>query len=209
MNSVATHFRVWYYLVTLLAISILSACQVPQPRAQCCELKYGLLQPADLNGQWELAEAQTQVIQPITSRYSKYPAIESARQYLSGYLDGHGKVNVIIHDMRRYTNLAPSLGKLDFALDRRDAGIQILPPKLPQVGLDHQIQCLASNSSDPKNSIIVCNVEVRYQHILSTMFFYFDGLTSGDDIETLINQALEKTDVRIEEIDQHLSNSDG
>jgi|WetSurMetagenome_2_1015567.scaffolds.fasta_scaffold168919_2 hypothetical protein len=196
------------YLILLLAGFILSGCQSSQRPTQCCRLVYGLVQPGDLSGQWELVDAQAQIIQPITSRYEGFPAAEIVRQYLSSNPDERNKTGVLIHDIRRYSEFAPSLGKLNYAISTEEAGTQITLPKLPQVGLDRQIQCLSSSSSNSGNSVIVCTIEVRYQHILSMMHFYFDGLTSHNNIETLINQALTSTDGRIEEIDQHFGKSD-
>ncbi len=180
---------VWFkaQLCLILLLIVLSACQPPQQQVQCCQIEYGLLQPGDLKGHWELVEERVQIIQPTNSRYEEFPVAESARQYLSGNPDERNKEGVLIHDIHRYTNLAPSLGKLNFKLDAEETGTQIVPPGLPQVGLDRQIQCLSSNRSGSKNSIIACTVEVRYQHILSTLHFYFDGLTSDDKIGTLIN----------------------
>jgi|GEM_PF-5546857 len=195
-------------LILLLAGFILAGCQSSQQPTQCCRLDYGLVQPSDLNGPWELVETQAQIIQPIASRYQGFSATESVRQYLSGKPDERNKVGVLIHDIRRYTDLAPLLGKLNFKIDSEDAGTPTVALNLPQVGLERQTQCLSSISSNAKNSLLVCAVEVRYNHILSTLYFYFDGSTPNDRIETLVDQALKSTDKRIDEIDQRLGKSD-
>jgi hypothetical protein len=198
--------RLW--LILLIAGVALGSCQAPQSSAQCCRLGYGLLQPNDLDGKWELVEAPLQIIQPTASRYEEFPSSEEARQYLSGNSDERNEVGVIVHDVRRYPDLAQDLGKLDFKIDAEEIGTPSPAPDLPRVGEDRQTQCLASKSAESGDALIVCIIEVRYLHALSTMYFYFDGATSSEVRETLINQAVVKTDERMQEIDRKLGESD-
>jgi hypothetical protein len=184
----------------LLVSFFLPACQAPEKLAQCCQLEYGLLRTTDLDGQWKAVESSDLFAKPSVSRYKQVPPQESGRQYLRGSSNGQKEqITIIIHDIRIYTDTVPSFGELDYK-----PGIRLTIPNLRLGGLNSQIQCLSQEPLDA-NSLSFCAIETRYNHALSTMYFYFDTAASDTEIGAYINQAFAKTDERIKELDQHFA----
>jgi hypothetical protein len=181
----------------LFGVVFLAACQTSDRQIQCCQLEYGLLRPDDLRGKWHLTDASQLITVPSVTRYKRVAPKESARQYVTGNPGAQKEQVAIIHDIRLYNQSAPSFGPLDYK-----PGVSIA---IPGLLLDEhsQIQCLAQDPLDAA-SLSFCAVETAYDHLLSTMYFYFDTSASTIDMATYINQAFAKTDVRVKEIDQHL-----
>jgi hypothetical protein len=195
--------RTILYLSLLTICIAMGACQT-SPR--CCQLLYGTLKPDDIAGRWEPIDKELRIIQPSGSRYAQYPVAEFERQHLIGlYGSSQAKYRMnIIHDLRRYDSAAPELKEWDFQQDLKTRGGPPFDPGVINAGQLSQTRCRVADPSDLDNTNLVCVAEVRYKHIISTMYFFFYTSTSQIDMATLINQALTKTDGRIQEIEQSL-----
>lgn len=190
------------------ALAAFSAACQPAP-IQCCETTYGLLQPSDLNGSWKPIEKEGfQLIQP-TGRYDEKSVAEFKRSYYYGTLDDSSdqQRTFIIHDLRRYDPIAPAPGKLKIRVNFQTPGGPAYDPGVLRPGLSSQTLC---QKDDPSKSgtRVSCMAETRYSHFISTIYFYFDASVSKTDMKALINQALTKTDERVQELDRHLNETD-
>jgi hypothetical protein len=198
MLRLSLRFMILSCLILMFGVVFLAACQTSDRQIQCCQLEYGLLRPNDLSGKWNLTDESQLITVPSVARYKQVTPTESVRQYVIGNSSRQKEQVTIIHDIRLYNQSAPSFGPLDYK-----PGVSITIPGLLLDEYASQIQCLAQDPSDAA-SLSFCVVETAYDHLLSTMYFYFDTSASTVDIATYINQAFAKTDVRVKEIGQHL-----
>jgi len=190
------------YLLAILFCGAVIGCQ---SYTQCCTLDYGLAQPSDLVGNWQILDEAWQLKRP-TGRY-KFPATDFKRQYLREQEQGSQDHIDIVHELRSYEAGAPLLGELNFQQDLTISGGVPFIPDVIKTGLSNQTLCREADLSDPDSASFICVSEVRYQHIISTTTFYFDLPISESRLTKLISQVLANTEERIRQIDRYLDES--
>lgn len=202
MNSI----RVAGKATILLLLCCIIGCrtQVEQPvtsDGESLPLALALLKESDLGSDWHWYYNKDAPTTTNRSTQTQGTPIETTSRGFRGYWQIRTNDVLVGHVLRRYAEQTPPIPEITSAdlLDYQEA--LFYAPEIVKVGKAQSAKCAPVPGGLTRPPAFACKVIVQYDHILSIIQIT-SQVGMREQVEVVINQILEETDPRIQQIAQ-------